>query len=202
MRQRLIATFLLATAGLLSHTISNAEVIRCSNANGDTLYTDAACPAGMRTVRVTPLPQSCTTGDCEQRRERAIKEANDRVRAEKEELAAYAAERRKRELEDRWLDEARYEAEMRVTEVSHVSPDEVIYPVYPLAGIPFGCGMHCTSFPHQRRPPLRGIGDTGEKHHGNKDPGNRVAVRSVGKAPLRAMGGKPFMRLGAMARPQ
>ena len=188
MRERLIATFLLAAAGLLSHAAANATVIRCSDASGNTLYTDSACPAGMRAVGVASIPQSCTTQECEQRRERELKEAYERVRAEKEQLAAYTAERHQRDLEYRWLDEARYEAQMRGTEGSHASADEPIYPGYPIVSVPLRCGMHCSSFPHHGHPPVHGIGDTDRGHHGIKNPRNRVAVRAPGNEPPRMVG--------------
>ncbi len=173
MRVRLIALFLLAAASLLSQAPANADIIRCNDANGNTLYTDSACPAGMRVVGSTSLPQSCTTEDCERRRERDLKEAHERIRAEKEQLAAYTAERHKREIEDRWLDEARYEAELRSGEARQASADEGLYPAYPLVGIPWRCGTHCFPFPHHRHHSLSRIGDVDHGHHHMKIPDER-----------------------------
>ena len=191
-RERLIATFLLAAAGLLSHAAANAAVIRCSDASGNTLYTDSACPAGMRAVVVASIAQPCTTQACEQRRERELKEAFERTRDEKEQLAAYTAERHQRDLEYRLLDEARYEAQMRKTEISQASANEPIYPAYPIAGVPLRCGMHCISFPRHRHLPVQlpvhATGDTDRGHHGIKNPDNRVAVRTLGNEPPRVVG--------------
>jgi hypothetical protein len=183
-RERLVATFLLAVAGLLSNAAANAAVIRCSDASGNTLYTDSACPAGMRAVGAAAIKPSCTTQECEQRRERELMEAFERVRAEKELLAAYVAERSKRDLEYRWLEEARYEAQMRDTEVPNASAYEPIYPGYPIVGV--------------RHRPVHGIGDTDRGHHGIKNHGNRDSVRALGKESPRmpgAMTGRRSMSL-------
>jgi hypothetical protein len=183
MRVRLIALFLLAAASLLSQATANADIIRCNDANGNTLYTDSACPAGMRVVGSPSFPQSCTTEDCERRRERDLKETHERVRAEREQLAAYTAERHKREIEDRWLDEARYEAELRSGRAGQASSDEVLYPAYPLVGIPWRCGTHCIAFPQHRHLPLSRVGDVDHEHHHMKSPGDRRDVRAAGNEP-------------------
>jgi hypothetical protein len=176
MRTRLISFFLLAAAGLLSHSTANADILRCSDAKGSTLYTDSACPAGMRAVRATPLPQSCSTEDCERLRERDIEQARERLRAEKEQLAAYTAERHKRELEDRWLDEARYEAQLRSAAAVQASYDEAVYPVYPLVGIPARCGRHCLTNPHRR------VGQRAVHAAGN-EPRRTLRGTTAGKRP-------------------
>ena len=147
---RFIALLLLTTASLLSQAQANADIIRCGDANGNTLFTDTGCPTGMRNVGATSFAQSCSTEDCARRRERDLKEAQERVRAEKEELAAYTAERHKQEIEERWLDEARHEAELRDGKAKQAaSNDEGIYPAYPLIGFR-SCGLHCLAFPHHR----------------------------------------------------
>jgi hypothetical protein len=183
MRARLIALFLLAAAGL-SHATANADILRCNDANGNTLYTDSTCPAGMRTGSVTSIPQSCTTEDCERRRENDLKETYERVRAEKEQLAAYTAERHKRETEDRRLDAVRHEAELHSMEVvAQASPYEAVYPAYPIVGIPARCGKHCFSIPQHRR-----IGNVDRRDH-MKGRGGHRAVRAFGNEPLRTLRG-------------
>ena len=181
MRARLIEFFLLAAAGLLSYTTANADIIRCSGANGNTLYTDSSCPAGMHAVGVTSLPQTCATDDCERRREREGAEARERVRAEKEQLAAVTAERHKREIEDRWLDEARYEAELRSADAAQVATAEAVYPVYPVIGIPGRCGRHCLPNPQHRR-----VGND-NRHDHMKSGGNHGAIRAAGDERVRVM---------------
>jgi hypothetical protein len=151
MRVQFIAVCLLSAGGALFQAAANAEVTRCGDANGKTLYTDSACPAGMHAVRVTPVAQTCASEECERRREREIEGAHDRARAEKDQLAAYTTERYRRETEDRRLDEARYEAELRSMQTVPASSDEVVYPVYPIAGYPSRCGKHCFTPPRPRR---------------------------------------------------
>jgi uncharacterized protein DUF4124 len=169
---RLIALLLLTAASLLSQAQANADIIRCGDANGDTLFTDTACPPGMRNVGARSFAQTCTE-DCARRRERDLKEAQERLRAEKEELAAYTATRHKQEIEDRWLDEARYEAELRDGKAGQTaSNDEGLYPVYPLIGFR-SCGLHCLAFPHHRPHSLMRISDIDRKHHHMKNPNER-----------------------------
>jgi len=153
MRARLIALSLLAAAGILPSAAANAEVFRCSDADGKTLYTDSACPAGMHAAVVGSIAQACVSEDCERRRESELAQANERVRVEKEQLAFYTADRRKREIEDRWVDEARYEAELRSMQSAPASPVEAVYPIYPaypVAGISSKCGRHCLKSPGRR----------------------------------------------------
>jgi hypothetical protein len=189
MRARLISLFLLAAAGLLSHSTANADILRCHDANGGTLYTDSACPSGTRAVGATSLPQACAAGDCERRRERDIEEAHERLRAEKEQLAAYTAERHKRELEDRWLDEARYEAELRSAAAMQAASDQAVYPIYPLIGFPARCGIHCLTLPRHHRFPVSAAGEFGHSQHHWQGSGNSRAVRvgDVQRRTLRAI---------------
>ena len=198
MRERLFVIFLLAAAGPLSHATANAEVMRCSDASGHTLYTDSTCPAGMRATSVPTLPQSCTTQDCDRRREREFNEAHERLRAEKQELAAYTLERHKREIEDRRLDEARYEAELRNAQTSQLSLDETFYSAYPIAGYPLRCGARCLSLLHRHHPPIR-AGNVEVDHHRMKDPGNHVGVHAVGNEPRRSQTGKRVVPIDRLA---
>ena len=180
MRVRLITLFLLAAASVLSLATANADIIRCNDANGNALYTDSTCPAGTRVVRSMSIPQSCTTEDCERRRERDLKDAQERLRAEKEQLAAYTAERQKREIEDRWRDEARYEAELRSVEARQAPSEEGLYPAYWFVGTPWKCGAHCAAFPRHRHVALSGIGH-GHRHMRN--PGEPRDPRAAGNEP-------------------
>ncbi len=183
MRVRLSTLFLLTAASLLSQATANADIVRCNDANGNTLYTDSACPAGTRVVGSTSFPQSCTTEDCERRRERDLKDAHERARAEKEQLAAYTAERHKREIEDRWLDEARYEAELRSVGARQASSDEGLYPAYSFVGTPWRCGAHCFAFPRHRHVALTGIGNFDHGHRHMQNPDERRDLRAAGNGP-------------------
>jgi hypothetical protein len=144
---RLVALLLLATISVLSEAKANGDIVRCGDANGNTLFTDTGCPTGMRVVGTTSLAQSCNTEDCQRRRERDLREARERVWAEKEELAAQTAARYEQEIEDRRLDEARYEAELRDGKAGQVaSGAEAPYPVYPVIVFP-KCGRIALPFP-------------------------------------------------------
>ena len=180
MRVRLITLFLLAAASLLSQATANADIIRCNDAIGNALYTDSACPAGTRVVRSMSFPQSCTTEDCERRRERDLKDAQERLRAEKEQLAAYTAERQKREIEDRRRDEARYEAELRSVEARQAPSDEGFYPAYWFVGTPWRCGADCFASPRHRLVARSRIGH-GYQHM--KNPAERRDHRAAGNEP-------------------
>jgi hypothetical protein len=170
--RELVATILLVLCDGAAH----AGVMRCSDATGNTLYTDAKCPDGMRSASVISLPQSCATNACELRREREVNEANERVRAEKQQLAAYTAERQQRELEYRWLDEARAEAASRQAMPAQTAADEPVYPAYPLFSVPVRCGTRCAAFASPHRRPLRGVGTVERRHHGSQGPQQRVSV--------------------------
>ena len=198
MRARLISFFLLAAAGLLSHGAANAEVIRCHDAIGSTLYTDSACPAGMRAVGATPLPQSCSTADCERRRERDIGQAHERLRAEKEQLAAYTADRHKRELEDRWLDEVRYEAELSSAQAATA---ETVYPAYFLVGIPARCRNHCLGLPRHHRFPVSAAGEIDHSQHHLQGSGNGKLRRNLPVAGMRDEGNKSLSPKSLFAFP-
>ncbi len=174
MRMRLFALSVLAATGFLSHTAANAEVLRCSDAAGKTLYTDSARPAGMHAVGATSLPQACTTEDCDRRREREVAEARERIRAEKEELAIYTAARHQREIEDRRLDEARFEAGLRSAAAAPATAEDVVYPAYPVIGFPSRCGKHCLA-------PLRHHHVPTSATHSGKHDRPRYAMSRVAK---------------------
>ena len=177
MRVRLIALSLLAAASLLSQATANAEIIRCNDASGNTLYTDSGCPPGNRVVGSPSIMQSCASGDCERRRERDLMNAHERIRAEKEQLAAYTAERHKREIEDRWLDEARYEAQLRSVEAMQAPSDEGFYPAYSFVGTPWRCGARCLPLSRHRHVAHSRIGNADHGHRHMKNPDERRDLR-------------------------
>lgn len=193
MRTRLMALCLLAAASLATQAAANAAVVRCNDADGNTLYTDSACPAGMKLAAVPAVAQSCATEECERRRERDLADARERLRADKEQLIAATEQRHRREIEDRWIDEARYEAELRSAQNAQPVNDEVFYPGYPVAGFPFRCGKHCLTPRHHHRPfPVAGNGKH-PQHHMN-GPGNRP-VHAAGNESIR----RPATSMGRVA---
>ena len=135
--------FLLITSGLLAAGAVHADIFRCSDTEGKTLYTNFPCPGGTRTIDTLPSPRACTTVECDQRRDRELSEAQDRARAEKEELAALAKERRQHEIDERRLDEGRYEPASGAAQSTPGVADEVVYPVYAVGGYAARCRAHC-----------------------------------------------------------
>src|SRR4030095_15126666 len=97
MCERFIAGFLLATSGLLVHTVTYADIFRCVGVDGSTLYTNIACSPGRRGTTIVTSDQACRTADCESHRDRDYQEATERARAEKEQLTIDAEEGRGRE---------------------------------------------------------------------------------------------------------
>ena len=190
---RNIAALVLCMSGLLLTASAHADIFRCSNAEGKTLYTSFPCPDGMRTINAMPAPQSCGTDDCNQRRERELADARERARMEREQLAALTAERHRRGIEDQRLAEMRYEAELR-NEAASQAAEEAPYPVYAVGGYALRCsgprclnnaghrGGHVTGHgPRHDSPRIRAVG---------ANPQNHPAVTNVNRpassaAPLR-----------------
>jgi hypothetical protein len=164
---RLIGFALLTSASLLTH--ANNGIVRCIDEDGNALYTDSTCPAGMRAGGSLEMSQSCTSEECERRRELDLQEARERARAEKEQLDLYRTERHKREIEDRWLDEARYEAELRSKESLAGNSGEVLDTVV----MQSSCGARCRT--HAK------IADADLRHHRMKRFDERRDLRIVAK---------------------
>lgn len=187
MRVQLIVLLLLAAASLLSQT-ANADVLRCNDTNGNTLYTDSACPPGTRVVGSPSILQSCASEDCERRRERALSDARERLRTEKEQAAAYAAERHQREIDYRWLDQARYEAQLRSVEANQASYDEGYYPAYSY-GTPGRCGARCFAVLRHPHVAHTRIANGGTGHRHGKFPDELRGFRAGGNEPRHSMRG-------------
>ncbi|HEX4984761.1 MAG TPA: DUF4124 domain-containing protein [Burkholderiales bacterium] len=200
-RTRLACSVLLAASALLSPAAADAGVLRCTDGAGKTLYTDSACPAGMHAVGTSIAAAACATPECERRRELDLEQANARLRADKEELAAMTAARQQREMEERRLDEQRYEAQLRsAAMLPEPANDAVYYPAYPGVVYPALCrGPLCFNDRHHHRP-VAGVkaGDPGNRHNG------RFAMRIPGNEPKSAIRGtaaRPGMTIdGASAR--
>ena len=179
MRLQNVLTFLLAFSGLLIAGAAHADIFRCSDAEGKTLYTNSPCPDRMRTVNTLPAAQACTTEECDQRRERELIDARGRARAEKEELAALSSERRQRDIEDQRWDEARYEAALAYAGGVQ-GANEVVYPVYAIGGYSIRCGSHCLNTVGHRRARISAHGP------GNHLVGNQRRLTSNVGTPHRA----------------
>jgi Domain of unknown function (DUF4124) len=180
MNKQNIVTLMLVLTGLLAAGTAHADIFRCSDADGKTLYTNFPCPGGTRTINTLPSPQACTTVECDQRRERELTEARDRARAEKEELAALARAHRQREIDEQRWDEARYEGASGDVQAAPGVADEVVYPVYAIGGYPVRCRSHCQNTVGHRRPTVGAHGPGNQDDHHGKGNGARPGNRPAG----------------------
>ena len=141
---------LLAAVGLLAGHAAKADVFRCKGAGGKVLYTDAPCPGGMQTTDITTSVQVCGSADCLARRERELRNAEARRRAEREEFAAMMEERHRRAREEAWLEAL----QPRVVAVPvAVAAPEYFYPGYAVAAPPLRtrcAGGQCLHPSHHR----------------------------------------------------
>jgi uncharacterized protein DUF4124 len=153
---------------------AHADVYRCSVPQGKTLYSDAPCPPGaLHSSNITAAVGACSTAGCVAQREQAAGEARERLRAERELLAEYAARRRSEEIDSARervrLDELlwRQSVETRMaaatTEAVYAPAYPVYYPpvYYPAYPIVRGCGWRCLEAhvrPHNGVPARRSWG--------------------------------------------
>jgi len=148
-RKRVITGLLVAAASLLGPAAAYADMFRCVGADGNALFTNIACPSNTQASTIVKSAATCTTESCQNRRDHDLQEAAERLRAEQEQLAVYAEERRKREQE---------EPDLEAFDPSHgITPgatagydplDGTAYPVYPIIGVPLTCGHHCAAPSH------------------------------------------------------
>lgn len=171
MRMQNFFGLLLVASGLLSAGTAYADIFRCSDADGKTLYTNFPCPGGTRTINTLPSPSACASVECDQRRERELSEARDRAHAEKDELAALGRERHRRELDEQRRDEVRYEAGSGDAQAAQGIADAPVYPVYAIGGYPAQCRTHCLNPVGPGRFPV-----------GARGPGNHDYPHARGKA--------------------
>jgi hypothetical protein len=144
----------LATVPLAVH----ADVYRCIQPDGKTLYSDSPCPReAVQKSNISAAIGLCSTAECESRRQQAVEDARQRLRAEKEELAELTAKRHLAELETERarLDELRYRqaVETRLAAAADDAANAAAYPpyysVFPMSAGVRPCGSRCLK-PHHR----------------------------------------------------
>jgi hypothetical protein len=135
MRARFIACLLLGTSGLLIHTATYADILRCVGRDGGALFTNMACPTGMRGTTIITSP-ACTTAECQGQSERDTREASERARAEKERLEIDAEERRGREEEAAPETPLQGEATEPEVAIPYDPVNGTANPSYPVLGAP------------------------------------------------------------------
>src|ERR1700674_1731396 len=148
----------LATVPLAVH----ADVYRCIQPDGKTLYSDSPCPReAVQKSNISAAIGLCSTAECESRRQQTVEDARQRLRAEKEELAELTAKRRLAELEAERarLDELRYRqsVETRLAaaadDAANAAAYSPYYPVFPISGGVRPCGSRCLKPQHRPRQP-------------------------------------------------
>jgi Domain of unknown function (DUF4124) len=133
---------------------AQADIYRCVEAAGNTLYGDAPCPHGaMRSSNITAAVGACSTVECIAQREQAAGDARERLRADQEQLAVLADKRRRDEIdaarERARLDELlwRQSLEARLAGVTndaaYGAPYPIYYPIYPVYPVVKPCGWRC-----------------------------------------------------------
>lgn len=93
MRVHHISIVTLTTACLFAHVHAYADIFRCDGADGKLIFTNIACPDGTRPTTVVRSAETCNSAQCE----REQREAPERVKADKDELAVDAEKRHRRD---------------------------------------------------------------------------------------------------------
>ena len=127
---------------------ARADIYRCVDADGNTLYSDTPCARGTKSkANITESVGACTTAQCEEQRRRQSDEARQRLRAEKEELndaatrrrqadAAYERERTEQLYRKALEDRLAAMADQAVQGSNNLYYEYPGYPVYPIANRP------------------------------------------------------------------
>jgi hypothetical protein len=141
---------LIAASALLASSGAHADMFRCVDGAGRSLYTDRPCPGGSRAEEVITAAKVCGSADCLERRERKREEAQqERARVEREQMEALRAEQERRlraEAEAQWL-----EAALRARQVAAAPVQPAIEPDY----LVYVSGLLCTGprcFPRPDKP--------------------------------------------------
>jgi glutamate-1-semialdehyde aminotransferase len=148
-------------AGLVAlSSLATADIYRCVDADGTTLYSDIPCARNAKAnANITEEVGACTTAQCEEQRQQQAEEARRRVRAEKDELNDAVAKRRQtsadyereriliEEQRSRRALEERLAAMADQAALATGTPyyDNPGYPIYPIVTRP--CGRHCKPLP-------------------------------------------------------
>jgi len=94
-----------------------ADVYKCTDPEGKTLYSDALCPAEAKEAQnITSLVEECSTPECLAQREQNLADARARLLADQQMLAELDERRSRAELEEQrqqaQLEELRWRAAM------------------------------------------------------------------------------------------
>ena len=122
---------------------AGADVYRCVGTDGKILYSDSPCPQGAtQQSNITSTVGACSTAECEAKRQQEANDAQERLRAQKDELADLDRRRRSEleaERERAAQEELRLRGSVNVMPVSAAEEDAETYPLY-YPGPPYGLG--------------------------------------------------------------
>ena len=183
MSKRTIVGLLLAAAGLLAHPGAYADIFRCVDKGGNSLFTDRPCPSGTRATDITTAVQVCGSADCLERLERDYQAAEERRRAEREQLEFLKEESRRRAEEEASLEALRAREAVVPEPVAPVEPYDPGYVV----GVPlWTCvGPRCFPYPpphHKHRH---------DAHARDRQPWDKDSDRRRDDAPRLGVGMRP-----------
>jgi len=146
-----LGTLLVAASALLASSGADAEVFRCVDRAGKSVYTDRPCPSGSRAEDVITSAKVCGSADCLERQERKQERARqERVRLEREQMDALIAEQERRRRAEE--EARRLEAELRARVAAAAPVQPVVEPDY----LVYVSGLLCTGprcFPRPDKPP-------------------------------------------------
>jgi hypothetical protein len=114
---------------LLACSGAHADIFRCVDGAGKSVYTDRPCPSGSRAADVITAAKVCGSADCLERREREQEQVRERARVERgqmEQTLRAEQERRMRAEQEA----QRREAELRAREAAAAPVQPEIEPGY------------------------------------------------------------------------
>ena len=148
----------LAALALLSPA-AQADIYRCVDAQGKTLYSDSPCARDSKsTSNITENVGVCASAQCEEVRRQQLEDARQRARSDKEELADMMNRRRQADADYERARQAELSYRRAIEERLAAMADQAAqsannpyyydygwYPVYPVVGRP--CGRTCNARP-------------------------------------------------------
>jgi uncharacterized protein DUF4124 len=184
MRALRLSVLTFATLAALC-TAARADVFRCVGPDGKTLYSDSPCPQeAVKKSNITDAVGACNTAECESKRQQAVNEARERLRAEKSELADMTQKRMERERaafeEQRWRQAIESQIAASADQAAMAAGNPIYYPAYPIGAAAWPCrGTRCV--PPGQRPDR---GNPANPAHPSRPPHASHPQKSIG-LPLR-----------------
>ena len=161
---------------------AQADVFRCVDASGQTLYSDKPCPKdAVSKSNITSEIGACSGSDCAAQRRQEAAEARERLRSEKEEAALLgerreradlAAERERARIEAERARAAREALDARLTAMENAPAEPSTYPIYPAYPI----YPVVPNYPRHARPHHRPQDPVANRRDRDKEPSVRLRL--------------------------